>query len=73
MSRESSAIFLALLMGMAFTGAALIWSIPPLFSPHEPDRVWTTAVLGGLFGALAVGTLYLRPTRPRTSERKADE
>lgn len=73
MSKRSNALFLALFIGMASVGAALIWSVPPLFSPHEPYRVWMTGILGSLFLVLTVGTLYLRPTKRRPSEPNADE
>jgi hypothetical protein len=47
MRRNPARPFLTLLTGMALTGAALIWSIPPLFRSPEPYQDWTTGVLGG--------------------------
>ena len=73
MSKGSNALFLVLFIGMTLTGAALILSIPTLFGPHEPYHVGTAGVLGGLYLAFAVGTFYLRPTKPRSPDRKADE
>lgn len=73
MKKKPNALFLTLLIGTALVGAGLIWSIPALFSPHEPYQVWVTGILGGLFVILAVGTLYLRPPNPRSSHGKADE
>lgn len=65
--------FLTMFVGMSVAGAALIWSIPPLFGPHDTYQVWITAVLGCLFLALAVGVLYLRPARPRSTKPDTDE
>lgn len=70
---DSNPLFLALFMGMVLTGAALILSIPPLFSPHEPYQVLLTGVLGVLSLALAAGASYLRPGKPRAPDPSADE
>lgn len=63
MRETSSPLFIAVLLGFALTGAALILSIPPLFEPHEPARAWTTAGLAGLAIGLALSMLRLRPGR----------
>ena len=69
----SSALFIAVLLGFALTGAALILSIPPLFGPHEPSQVWTTAGLAGLAIVLAGGMLYLRPFQRPPAARNTDD
>lgn len=73
MRHTSDALFIVVLLGFACTGAALILSIPPLFEPHEPARVWTTAGLAGLAIVLAVGMLRLRPGRRSPPAGNADE
>jgi hypothetical protein len=73
MRETSSPLFIAVLLGFALTGAALILSIPPLFEPHEPARAWTTAGLAGLAIVLAVGMLHLRPGRRPPPAGDADD
>lgn len=57
------------LLGLAVSGALLIWLIPTLFRPDEQRGAWVYGVLAGLAAIFAVGTRYWRPSTS-ISDRK---
>ncbi len=62
MSHITNRLFFGIFIAMALAAAALILSIPPLFSLHEQYRLWLTLVLGGLTVALGVAVVLMRPS-----------
>lgn len=61
MSHKSTWLFPAIVFTLGLTAAALILSIPPLFSPYEPYQLWLTLVLGGLTMTLGAAVVLMRP------------
>ena len=60
MQHKTNRLFLGTFIGMAVLGAALLLSIPGLFSPHDSQRLWLTGILGGLTLLLAGAVLGMR-------------
>ncbi|NJC23401.1 hypothetical protein BJ994_002477 [Arthrobacter pigmenti] len=60
MNQKSNRRFLTVLVAMAFTAAALILSVPPLFEAHEPYQLGLTLTLAALASALGAAVLVMR-------------
>ncbi len=54
------------IVGMAISGAVLIWLIPPVFSANGQNNFWVMGVLGLLFLVFAVGARYWKKSIPST-------
>ena len=56
-------LFLIALIAFSVVGAALILTLPALFSPHQEFQAQLSGFLSGLTLVLGITTLALRPPR----------
>jgi hypothetical protein len=63
MSLKLNRIFLTLFIGLVVSGAALILTLPAIFSPHESIQIMLTLILGGVTAIFAIGVILMRPQK----------
>lgn len=61
---KTNSLLLTCIIGMALSGAVLIWLIPPLFSSDGQSNIWIMVALGSLFIAFAAGAWYAKQSIP---------
>ncbi len=68
MSRNS--LLVTCIIGMAVSGAVLIFLIPSLFNSDGQSNIWIPVALGFLFLVFAAGAQYWKRSSPTTSDNR---
>ena len=58
---KKSSLLAMCIVGMAISGAVLIWLIPPVFSANGQSNFWVMGALALLFLVFAAGARYWKP------------
>ncbi len=68
MSKNS--LLVTCIIGMAISGAVLIFLIPSLFNSDGQSNIWIPVALGILFVVFAAGARYWKASSPTTSDKR---
>ncbi len=68
MSKNS--LLVTCIIGMAISGAVLIFLISSLFKSDGQGNIWIMVALGVLGLAFAAGARYWRPSSPTTNDNR---
>lgn len=66
---KKSSLLAMCIVGMAISGAVLIWLIPPVFTANGHSNFWVLGALGLLFLLFAAGARYWKPSVDTPDDR----